>query len=196
MKGVLNLEDQLSFYMAYHSNKVNILIHSICVPLITFSSFFLLANFKSPLPVFQSSLDAYANLGVLSSAGLAILYILLDPYVGTAVAPIVIGSSMLFTDILENDSYIAKANSVAGVIFVISWIAQFIGHGVFEHRAPALLDNLVQALILAPFFVTYEAVFVLGFRKDLQKRLEVKVADKIKKFKEAKQAKTPVKEKK
>lgn len=148
------------------------------------------------MPVFQSSLDAYANLGVLSSAGLAILYILLDPYVGTAVAPIVIGSSMLFTDILENDSYIAKANSVAGVIFVISWIAQFIGHGVFEHRAPALLDNLVQALILAPFFVTYEAVFVLGFRKDLQKRLEVKVADKIKKFKEAKQAKTPVKEKK
>lgn len=26
----------------------------------------------------------------------------------------------------------------------MSWIAQFIGHGAFEGRAPALLDNLLQ----------------------------------------------------
>lgn len=29
------------------------------------------------------------------------------------------------------------------IIQVISWIAQFIGHGVAEGRAPALLDNIV-----------------------------------------------------
>jgi uncharacterized membrane protein YGL010W len=33
---------------------------------------------------------------------------------------------------------------VALGIQVFSWIAQFIGHGVFEKRSPALLDNLVQ----------------------------------------------------
>lgn len=27
---------------------------------------------------------------------------------------------------------------------VASWIAQFIGHGVFEKRAPALFNNLTQ----------------------------------------------------
>ena len=27
---------------------------------------------------------------------------------------------------------------------VIGWIAQFIGHGVFEGRKPALMDNLLQ----------------------------------------------------
>lgn len=30
------------------------------------------------------------------------------------------------------------------MIFTSSWIFQFIGHGVYEHRAPALMDNLVQ----------------------------------------------------
>lgn len=62
---------------------------------------------------------------------------------------------------------------------VASWIAQFIGHGVFEKRAPALFNNLTQgefdphcvslylrleyadhtALVLAPFFVHLEMLF-------------------------------------
>jgi uncharacterized membrane protein YGL010W len=41
-------------------------------------------------------------------------------------------------------------------LHVASWIFQFIGHGVFEKRAPALLDSLSQALTLAPFFVWLE----------------------------------------
>jgi hypothetical protein len=58
---------------------------------------------------------------------------------------------------------------------IASWIAQFIGHGVFEKRAPALFNNLTQgmspydggkvcadpmpALVLAPFFVHLEMLF-------------------------------------
>nr|XP_034914776.1 LOW QUALITY PROTEIN: 2-hydroxy-palmitic acid dioxygenase MPO1-like [Populus alba] len=41
---------------------------------------------------------------------------------------------------------------------IVCWTGQFIGHGVFEKRAPALLDNLVQAFIMAPFFVLLEAL--------------------------------------
>ncbi|KAI8022755.1 Phenylalanine--tRNA ligase alpha subunit, cytoplasmic [Camellia lanceoleosa] len=33
---------------------------------------------------------------------------------------------------------------------------QFIGHGIFEKRAPALLDNLAQAFLMAPYFVFLE----------------------------------------
>jgi len=29
-------------------------------------------------------------------------------------------------------------------VFTAAWVGQFIGHGVFERRAPALKDNLVQ----------------------------------------------------
>jgi len=33
---------------------------------------------------------------------------------------------------------------LAWIVFTAAWIGQFIGHGVFEKRAPALKDNLVQ----------------------------------------------------
>jgi len=34
-----------------------------------------------------------------------------------------------------------------------SWIAQFIGHGIFEGRAPALLDSLAQGTNLNWFLI-------------------------------------------
>lgn len=60
---------------------------------------------------------------------------------------------------------------------------QFIGHGAFEKRAPALLDNLVQALLLAPFFVFMELLFIFGYRPELQKRIDVAVEKEITRFK-------------
>lgn len=47
---------------------------------------------------------------------------------------------------------------------VLCWVAQFVGHGVFEGRAPALLDNLFQAFFMAPVFVILEVrlIFVGG----------------------------------
>ena len=73
---------------------------------------------------------------------------------------------------------------------LVCWTMQFIGHGVFEaslchaisldtmyfvitpidlqtlsslqKRAPALLDNLVQAFLMAPFFVLLEVNFCIA----------------------------------
>jgi len=67
-------------------------------------------------------------------------------------------------------------------IHVVSWIAQFIGHGAFEGRAPALLDNLVQALFLAPLFVWFEVLFHLGYRPELKARLDDAVTREINKL--------------
>lgn len=73
-----------------------------------------------------------------------------------------------------------KVNSVAIALHVGSWILQFVGHGRYEGRKPALLDNLVQALFLAPLFVWYEILFKLGFYKqlksDVEAGIEVEVA--------------------
>lgn len=73
-----------------------------------------------------------------------------------------------------------KVNSIAISVHVVSWIMQFVGHGKFEGRKPALLDNLVQALFLAPLFVWYEVLFKLGFYKqlkhDVEAAIEVEVA--------------------
>lgn len=69
--------------------------------------------------------------------------------------------------------------TAAIALHVVSWLAQFYGHGVHEGRAPALLDNLVQALVMAPGFVFMEALFGLGLLKGLQAEAAPIVAAKI-----------------
>ena len=54
--------------------------------------------------------------------------------------------------------------NVMVAIHIFSWLAQFLSHGVFEKRKPALLDN-VLLLFSAPVFVNIEiAYFLLGYR--------------------------------
>jgi uncharacterized membrane protein YGL010W len=45
------------------------------------------------------------------------------------------------TQFLQGNS---KANKIALVIHITSWIFQFLGHGLAEKRSPKLFDNLVQ----------------------------------------------------
>ena len=47
------------------------------------------------------------------------------------------------------------------IVHLLSWIAQFVGHGFFEKRAPALFDNLLYTLY-APYFVVLEVFFKLN----------------------------------
>lgn len=86
-------------------------------------------------------------------------------------------------------TYGATANKVGVAVHVGAWILQFIGHGKYEGRAPALLDNLVQALFLAPFFVWYEVLFKLGFRPQLKKEVEEGINAEIARVKAEKAAK-------
>jgi 2-hydroxy fatty acid dioxygenase len=74
------------------------------------------------------------------------------------------------------------ANYWALALHVGSWIAQFVGHGKFEGRKPALLDNLFQAFFLAPLFVWLEILFMFGYRPDLQQRVEAFVKEDVAKF--------------
>lgn len=64
------------------------------------------------------------------------------------------------------------ATRIAIAIKALGWISQFYGHGVHEGRAPALLDNLLGAVVLAPFFVFLEVIFHFGYRPELQKQLK------------------------
>lgn len=76
---------------------------------------------------------------------------------------------------------------VAGAVHVVSWISQFIGHGVvrvtlvrtadhqFEGRKPALFDSLFQSIVLAVFFVFLEVLFAVGYRPALHKQVQNKV---------------------
>lgn len=81
----------------------------------------------------------------------------------------------------------STTNKVALIVHIASWLLQFVGHGAFEGRAPALLDNLVQAIFLAPLFVWLEFLFKLGYRPELQTRVEKAVEKEIAKFKAQKE---------
>jgi len=125
------------------------------------------------------------NVGTIGAVLYSTLYILMEPVAGAMIAPLIVGGTA-YANYLTS-TYPAAANSWAGAIFITSWIAQFIGHGKFEGRAPALLDNVVQALFLAPFFVWFEILFSLGYRPDLKRRLDKGVEEEIRKHRAEKE---------
>jgi uncharacterized membrane protein YGL010W len=111
----------------------------------------------------------------------------MEPVAGGCFAPILIGGTAYANHLTS--TYGATANYIALGVHIFSWVAQFIGHGVFEGRAPALLDNLVQALFLAPFFVWLEVLFMFGYRPELKARLDAAIQKDVSKFKEESAAK-------
>ena len=123
------------------------------------------------------------NLGTIATLVYATLYILMEPVAGGLLAPLLLAGTA-YSEYLTT-KYGVTANYWAGGIFVLSWIAQFIGHGVFEGRAPALLDNLVQALVLAPFFVWMEVLFFIGYRPELKSRVDLAVEKEVEKYRKS-----------
>ncbi|CEG35569.1 Predicted membrane protein [Plasmopara halstedii] len=100
-------------------------------------------------------------------------YIALDRVAGTFGAIIVFLCYVLANFLVVEGVTFMKASiaHVALAIIVLGFILQFIGHGVFEHRKPALFDGPGQALITAPMFVLLEIMFSLGYRPELHQRI-------------------------
>lgn len=111
----------------------------------------------------------------------------MEPVAGGLFAPLLIAATAYSNHLTS--TYGSSANTWAAAVHVVCWIAQFVGHGKFEGRAPALLDNLVQALFLAPFFVWFEILFALGYRPELKRRIDKAVQEQIQKFREEKSKK-------
>jgi len=160
------LEKEMAFYGSYHRHPTNIGIHLIFVPVIFFTSLVFAANTGELIPGWS-----YSNLGVLTAIGYGVSYLLfMDSVAGLLCLPLIVGGALQGTKFLQADA--SLTNKVSLVLFVTGWVTQFLGHGVWEKRAPALKDNLLQALYFAPFFVWMEILFALGYRKELYQRLQ------------------------
>ncbi|PKI85806.1 hypothetical protein MVES_000630 [Malassezia vespertilionis] len=178
----LDLNQQLAFYGAYHTNPVNVGIHVVCVPLIWMSALSLVLSSGLSLPSIAHALPAPLGAPLLEfSAWLAET---LPPAVYEQVNPASVASVMywIYYAVLDLGTallisplwtlyyyaswalieYEPRGAAIALSIFIASWVAQFYGHGVHEGRAPALLDNLLGAVVLAPLFVCFEVLFPLG----------------------------------
>ncbi|CAH1417097.1 unnamed protein product [Lactuca virosa] len=160
----LLLEKHFAFYGAYHSNPINIAIHMIFVWPIFFTVV-LLFNFI-PLPfdlphvdfsLFGNNVILIFNFGFLLTLIYAMFYVCFD-YKAGSLAALLCLFCWIASSVLASLLGFQLAWKVVLVVQLVSWIAQFVGHGAFERRAPALLDNILQAFLMAPFFVLFEAL--------------------------------------
>lgn len=179
---IFNLVDQFGFYGQYHANKYNVMIHVVCVPCILWTG---LVMFNAiPLPQYtvdlsNSSLQSVfgsvfsVNFSVLYALANALYFMTLEPLAGLLYFPILTAQAQTATHF-----YFSNPDShfyYALALHVVCWVAQFIGHGYFEGRAPALFDNLFQSTTLAVFFVWMEVLFVLGYRPALFREVRNKI---------------------
>ncbi len=162
-------------YGEFHDNIVNKLIHIVCIPMITFSLFGLLQ--KIP------------GVDIVLLALTSLLYLRVDKVCG-GITIIWSTICLVWVRYLFNQARAYGQEKDLYTFFIIqhlvSWIAQFIGHGIFEKRAPALLSNILL-ILNAPFFVTAEILEFAGWRKEEFRKIHSEINARVKAFKEKNQ---------
>ena len=132
MRKVENLFER---YGESHRDPVNKAIHWVCVPLITWSVL--------------AALWAWSPVAAYVAIALALaFYVWLSP--ALAIGMLGVNAAMVYPLPLLGNHVLF----VAGSVFVLAWIGQFIGH-VVEGRRPSFLED-VKFLLIGP-------VWLLGF---------------------------------
>ena len=127
-------------YAESHRNPRNVLIHWICVPIIVWC----VIAFSWLIHPWV----AYA-IGALSIA-----------YYLTLSVPIALAMAIFFGAALAITPYIPHPGIVAAVLFVLTWVLQFIGHKI-EGKKPSFLDDL-RFLMIGPVFLLAKAFRKMG----------------------------------
>jgi uncharacterized membrane protein YGL010W len=135
------LRSQFEEYSRYHSTSGNKITHSIGIPLIVLSLLGLLAR----VPI------AY-HVNAAMVAGFLLLAVTLrwDWRIGVAFEIVLVALYFLAT-VIELP--------LLWTFFVLGWVLQFVGHGVYEKKSPAFLTN-VQHLLVGPLWVFCRAIGV------------------------------------
>ena len=152
------LEEQMSFYAAYHQDARNKATHFVGVPVIVLSLFIPLAWLRV----------GDLSVAMVFAAALVIYYFMLD-------VPLAIATLVVFALLAWLGEHIAMMGAVTGwiwfaALFIGGWILQLVGH-VFEGRKPALADNLFQ-IFVAPIFLCAEVFFALGYKPGLHSAVQ------------------------
>ncbi len=132
-----NLREWLTEYARSHQNKTNKLIHNICVPTITFSILGILWSMTPWLTILLIlvALGFYISLSLKYTLAMLV-------------------SSIIIFGVLF---YLPYRLEVCLVIFVVSWILQFIGHHL-EGEKPSFFKD-IQFLLIGPLWVLSKLIF-------------------------------------
>jgi uncharacterized membrane protein YGL010W len=150
---------QLADYVEYHRDPWNCAMH-------VFGIVFLFLAAILPLSTWTIHMFGFrATAATISVVPVLIWWLLLDAALGTAI----LGAAVLLlaaAAMIVNHSSAGLMWSITGILIVIGFGLQAVGHQVFERRQPALLDN-PSHLLLGPMFVMAKLFIALGFRSDL-----------------------------
>ncbi|KEH33299.1 2-hydroxy-palmitic acid dioxygenase mpo1 [Medicago truncatula] len=184
--GLLDLEKHFAFYGSYHSNPKNIIIHILFVWPILFTALVHLyftpplfhcyvLNFINPILIF--------NLGFVFAVVYGLFYAALDIKAGSFAAVLTFLCWVGASFVAKSIGY-ELAWKVVLATQLFCWAGQIFGHYVFEKRAPALLDNIAQAFLMAPFFVVLEILQSSigyepypGFQRKVQARIDANIKE-------------------
>src|SRR5690606_6323787 len=134
-------------YADSHQNPTNILIHWICIPLISFGIFGLIWSIPFPYIELLGKYNGFVNWASFVVAFSIYYYLKLSPTLSYGML-LIIG---FFSYLIVQLEYWELAGGpalwlVCLLIFVISWIGQFIGHKI-EGKRPSFLTSLKLFLI-------------------------------------------------
>jgi len=141
-----DINSWLDEYGVSHKNPINKAIHWICVPIIYFSVIGLLAEI--PVPSYFASESIYCNFATLGLVISAIYYFMLSKRlsIGMIAFLCIIGCVLFY--MLERGMPVWE---ISLFIFVVAWIAQFVGHNI-EGKKPSFFKDL-QFLMIGPIWL-------------------------------------------
>lgn len=141
------LTTMLDAYEVSHQNRVNRLLHKVCVPAILWSLFGLL--YSLPLDNFDN-FDIFDSVkpALLASACALAYYFRLSIRSGIFMACVL---SLCWATVSYVGQNIEASYAVYGAVFFLAWVGQFYGHKL-EGKKPSFLEDL-RFLLIGPLWV-------------------------------------------
>ena len=158
-----NLEQHITQYAAYHRDRRNVATHFVGVPMIVFSVVLALV----PWTIFG------VNVALIAIGIAAVFYLILDSALGTVMVASLFIGYLVAVYMNARVGSVGVIMGVAGLLFVVGWVIQAIGHK-FEGMKPAFVDDLI-GLMIGPLFIVTEVFFALGLKRALKKYVEARV---------------------
>lgn len=150
-------------YAESHQNPKNELIHWICVPLIVFSLLGLVWSIPFPHLEFLGKYNGFVNWASFLIAFSVYYYYKLSPVMSYLMLLLIFLMSFFIVQLEKVEAGGGPAVwLVCAVIFVVSWIGQFIGHKI-EGKKPSFLDD-VKFLLIGPIWLLHFICKKVGLR--------------------------------
>ncbi|TDR38978.1 putative membrane protein YGL010W [Tahibacter aquaticus] len=146
----------LGNYAEDHRNATNVLIHWICVPAILWTV--IAALWVVPVPALLGRAGLWAGVAMFLACA---FYLRLSRMLGLAMFLVFVAFSVI-TELLFRELGPANLLYLAIGVFVVAWIAQFIGHHI-EGKRPSFLTDLAY-LLIGPAWIVAKLLRRAGVR--------------------------------